>query len=176
MSSGHDDLQNQSDARTNPSIRGESPSSASSSSSSKVVEEVDQAHSVACPSASSTSGMGACPTGSTKRAAEKGRPDAGVLEMRGSLDKRGAPAAKALDKELKRSATEASMDRSRTTEAELEDMRLSYNIPASVTLRALGLGERADDPPEGFVAIYEPVMQQGLCLPMHHFFYEVLKD
>ncbi|KAL2462365.1 Plus3 domain-containing protein [Abeliophyllum distichum] len=36
--------------------------------------------------------------------------------------------------------------------------------------------ERADDPPEGFVPIYEPTMQQGLRLPMNPFFCEVLKD
>ncbi|KAL2532188.1 Uncharacterized protein Adt_05539 [Abeliophyllum distichum] len=39
-----------------------------------------------------------------------------------------------------------------------------------------GPEERADDPPEGFVAIYEPAIQQGLRLPMHPFFHEVLKD
>ncbi|KAL2532748.1 Plus3 domain-containing protein [Abeliophyllum distichum] len=96
--------------------------------------------------------------------------------MKGSLDKRDAPAARVLDEELRRSVTEASMARSRTTAEELEDLRLSYNISSSVLLRAPGPEERADDPPEGFVAIYEPVMQQGLRLPLHPFFREVLRD
>ncbi|KAL2504307.1 Uncharacterized protein Adt_19928 [Abeliophyllum distichum] len=68
------------------------------------------------------------------------------------------------------------MARSRITAEELEDLRLSYDIPSSVLLRALGREERADDPHEGFVAIYEPAIQQGLRLPMHPFFREVLKD
>ncbi|KAL2506010.1 Uncharacterized protein Adt_21631 [Abeliophyllum distichum] len=96
--------------------------------------------------------------------------------MRGSLDKRDALVAKALDEELRRSATKASMARSRITVGKLEDIRLSYDIPTSVTLRAPGLEESTDDPPEGFVVIYEPTMQQGLHLPVHHFFHEVLRD
>ncbi|KAL2512771.1 hypothetical protein Adt_18371 [Abeliophyllum distichum] len=98
------------------------------------------------------------------------RTDVGVPEMRRSLDKKDAPAARTLDEELRCSATEASMDRSRITVEELEDLRLSYDIPSSVTLMAPGPEERADDPPEGFVTIYEPAMQQGLRLPMHPFF------
>ncbi|KAL2474559.1 Uncharacterized protein Adt_35295 [Abeliophyllum distichum] len=62
------------------------------------------------------------------------------------------------------------------TVEELEEIRLSYDIPASVTLRAPGLEERADDPPEGFVAIYEPAMYQSLCLSMHQFFHEVIAE
>ncbi|KAL2506218.1 hypothetical protein Adt_21839 [Abeliophyllum distichum] len=96
--------------------------------------------------------------------------------MRGSLDKRDAPVAKVLDKELRRSTTEASMARSRITTEELEDLRLSYDISTSVTLRASGPEGRTDDPPEGFIVIYEPAMQQGLLLPMHPFFREVLRD
>ncbi|KAL2517535.1 Uncharacterized protein Adt_13782 [Abeliophyllum distichum] len=96
--------------------------------------------------------------------------------MRGSLVKRDAPATKVLDEDLRRSATEASMARSRITAEELGDLRLFYDIPASVILRAPGLEERVDDPPEGFVAIYEPEMQQSLRLPMHKFFREVLRD
>ncbi|KAL2498224.1 hypothetical protein Adt_23774 [Abeliophyllum distichum] len=159
MSSRNDDSQNQSDAWTNPSIRGESPSSASSSSSSEVVEKVNQAPSTARPSTPSTSGREACPTAPSKETAEKGGPDARVPKMRKLLDKKDTPVAKALDEELKRSATEASMARSRIVEGELEDMQLSYDIFASVILRALGLEERADDPPERFVAIYKPAMQ-----------------
>ncbi|KAL2532189.1 Uncharacterized protein Adt_05540 [Abeliophyllum distichum] len=98
------------------------------------------------------------------------------IRDRGSLDKMDAPVARALDEELRRSATEASMTRSRITAKELEDLQLSYNIPSSVTLRVPGPEERADNPPEGFVAIYESAMQQGLRLPMHPFFREVLKD
>ncbi|KAL2497709.1 Uncharacterized protein Adt_23259 [Abeliophyllum distichum] len=96
--------------------------------------------------------------------------------MRGSLDKRDAPTVRALDEELRRSATEVSMARSRITTEELEDLRLSHDIPSSVLLRASGPEELADDPPEGFVAIYEPAIQQGHRLPMHPFFHEVLKD
>ncbi|KAL2526794.1 Uncharacterized protein Adt_11848 [Abeliophyllum distichum] len=65
---------------------------------------------------------------------------------------------------------------SRISTEELEDLRLSYDILSSVLLRAPGPEERADDLREGFVAIYEPAMQQGLRLPMHPFFREVLKD
>ncbi|KAL2542531.1 hypothetical protein Adt_03509 [Abeliophyllum distichum] len=68
------------------------------------------------------------------------------------------------------------MTRSRITAEELEDLRLSYDIPTSVTLRAPGLEERAADPHEGFVAIYEPMMQQGLRLPMHPLFREVVAE
>ncbi|KAL2506090.1 hypothetical protein Adt_21711 [Abeliophyllum distichum] len=93
-----------------------------------------------------------------------------------ALLRKDTPAAKALDEELRRSATEASIARSRITAGEIENIQLSYDIPASVTLGALGLKEHADNPSEGFVAIYEPVMQQGLHLPMHHFFCEVLRD
>ncbi|KAL2471377.1 Uncharacterized protein Adt_39513 [Abeliophyllum distichum] len=96
--------------------------------------------------------------------------------MRGSLDKKDASTAKVLDEELRQSATEASMARSRITVEELEDIRLSYDISAFVTLRAPGPEERVDDLPKGFVTIYEPAMQQGLRLPMHQFFREVLRD
>ncbi|KAL2474227.1 Uncharacterized protein Adt_34963 [Abeliophyllum distichum] len=68
------------------------------------------------------------------------------------------------------------MARSRITTEELDDLRLSYDISSAVLVRAPGPEERADDPPEGFVAIYEPAMQQSLLLPMHPFFREVLKD
>ncbi|KAL2506038.1 Uncharacterized protein Adt_21659 [Abeliophyllum distichum] len=64
------------------------------------------------------------------------------------------------------------MARSRIT---AEDLRLSYDILSSVSLRAPGPEERANDPPEGFIAIYEPAIQQGLRLSMHPFFREVLK-
>ncbi|KAL2532890.1 Uncharacterized protein Adt_06241 [Abeliophyllum distichum] len=65
---------------------------------------------------------------------------------------------------------------SRITMEELEDLRLSYDIPSFVSLRAPSSEERANDPLEGFVAIYEPAMQHGLRLSMHPFFCEVLKD
>ncbi|KAL2462190.1 Uncharacterized protein Adt_45610 [Abeliophyllum distichum] len=99
-----------------------------------------------------------------------------VSEISESLDKRDAPAARVLDEKLRRSATEVSMARSRITAEELEDLRLSYDISSFVLLWAPGPKERADDPPEGFINIYEPAMQQGLRLPMHPFFHEVLKD
>ncbi|KAL2474380.1 hypothetical protein Adt_35116 [Abeliophyllum distichum] len=54
------------------------------------------------------------------------------------------------------------MAHSKITAEELEDLRLSYDVPTSITLRAPGAEERADEPPEGFVAIYEPTMQQVL--------------
>ncbi|KAL2480762.1 hypothetical protein Adt_33728 [Abeliophyllum distichum] len=156
MSSGSDDSQNQSDVLTNPSIQDESPLS---SSSSEVVGEVNQASPASCPSTPSASGREVSPTVLLKKVGGRKRTDAGVLEMRGSLDKRDAPAARALDEELRRSATEASMARSRITMEKLEDLRLSYDIPSSISLRAPGPEERVDDPPEGFVTIYEPVTQ-----------------
>ncbi|KAL2456920.1 hypothetical protein Adt_46566 [Abeliophyllum distichum] len=163
MSFGSDDSLNRSDVRTNPSIQGESPSS---SSSSEAVGEVNQAPPASCPSTSSASGREVSLTVLLKKVRDRKRTDVGAPEMRGLLDKRDALAARALDEELRRSATEASMARSRITAEELEDLRLSYDIHSSVTLRA----------PEGFVAIYEPAMQQGLRLPMHPFFRVVLKD
>ncbi|KAL2466017.1 hypothetical protein Adt_41868 [Abeliophyllum distichum] len=156
MSFGSDDSQNQSDVRTNPSIRRESPSS---SSSSEAVGEVNQAPSASCPSTPSTSGREACPAVPLKKVVGKKGMDAGVPKMRGSLDKRNSPAVKVLDKELRRSATKASMAHSRITMEELEDIPLSYDIPTSVALRTPSLEERADDPPERFVAICKPVMQ-----------------
>ncbi|KAL2461794.1 Uncharacterized protein Adt_45214 [Abeliophyllum distichum] len=95
---------------------------------------------------------------------------------KGVIGQERCPAARALDEELRRSATEASMARSRITTEEFEDLRLSYDIPSSVSLKGPGPEERANNPLEGFVAIYEPAMQQGLRLPMHPFFHEVLKD
>ncbi|KAL2533394.1 hypothetical protein Adt_06745 [Abeliophyllum distichum] len=89
----------------------------------------------------------AYPTAQSKKIAEKRGPDAEVPEMRRSLDKRDALAAKELDVELRRSTTEASMALSRITARELQDIRLSYDISASVILRALGPEERANDPP-----------------------------
>ncbi|KAL2461761.1 Plus3 domain-containing protein [Abeliophyllum distichum] len=173
MSSGSDDSQSWSDVRTNPSIQGESPLS---SSSSEVVGKVNQASPASCPSTTSTNGREVSPTVPLKKIGGRKRTDVGVPEMRRSLDKRNDPAVRALDEELRCSATEASMARSRITAEELEDLQLSYDVPSSVLLRASGPEERADDPTEGFVVIYEPAMQQGLCLSMHPFFREVLKD
>ncbi|KAL2542156.1 Uncharacterized protein Adt_03134 [Abeliophyllum distichum] len=96
--------------------------------------------------------------------------------MRGSLDKRYVPATKWLDEKLKRSATEAFIVPSKVREANLEDFRLFYDIPTLVELRAPGSEERAEDPHEGFVPIYEPAMQQSLHLPIHLFFRKVLRD
>ncbi|KAL2512952.1 hypothetical protein Adt_18552 [Abeliophyllum distichum] len=155
MSSGSGDSQNQSDVRTNSSIQGESPLS---SFSSEAVGELNQAHLASCLSTPSVSGREVCPTVPLKKVVGKKRADVGVPEMRGSLDKRDAPAARVLDEKLRRSVTEAPIARSRITAKELEDLRLSYDTPTSVTLKAPGLEERADDPPEGFVVIYEPVM------------------
>ncbi|KAL2480650.1 hypothetical protein Adt_33616 [Abeliophyllum distichum] len=144
MSSRSDDSQNRSNVRTNPSIQGESPLS---SSSSEVVEEVNQASPASCPLTPSTSGREVSPIVPLKKVGGKKKTDVGVPEMRGSLDKRDASAARALDEELRLSATEASMARSRITTEELEDLRLSYDIPSSVLLRAPGPEERANDPP-----------------------------
>ncbi|KAL2497476.1 Plus3 domain-containing protein [Abeliophyllum distichum] len=147
-----------------------------SSSSSEVVGEVKQASPASCSSTPSASGSEVSFTIPLKKVGGRKMTDVGVPEMRGSLDKRDAPAVRALDEELRCSAKEASMARSKITTEELEDLRLSYDIPSSVSLRAPGPEERADNPPEGFVAIYEPAMQQGLRLSMHPFFREVLKD
>ncbi|KAL2474230.1 hypothetical protein Adt_34966 [Abeliophyllum distichum] len=156
MSFGSDGSQNRSDVRTNPSIQGESPLS---SSSSEVVGEVNQALPASCPSTPSASEREVLPTVPLKKVGGRKRMDVGVPEMRGSLDKRDAPAARALDEELRRFATEASMAHSRITAEELEDLRLSYDIPSPVLLRDPSPEERIDNPPEGFVAIYEPAMQ-----------------
>ncbi|KAL2480298.1 hypothetical protein Adt_33264 [Abeliophyllum distichum] len=153
MSFGSDDSQNWSDVQTNSSIQGESPLS---SSSSEVFREVNQASPASCPSNPSASGREVYPTVPLKKVGGRKRKDAGVPEMRGSLDKKDAPAARALDEELRRSATEALMARSRITAEEFEDLRLSYDILSSVSLRAPG-----------------PAMQQGLRLPMHPFFRKV---
>ncbi|KAL2462141.1 hypothetical protein Adt_45561 [Abeliophyllum distichum] len=112
MSSGSDNSQNQSNVWTNPSIRGESQSS---SFSSEAVGRVNQAPSASCLSTPSISGREAYPTVPLKKVVDKKGTDAGVPEMKGSLDKRDAPTAKALDVELRRSTTEASMARSRIT-------------------------------------------------------------
>ncbi|KAL2525933.1 hypothetical protein Adt_10987 [Abeliophyllum distichum] len=119
MSSESDGSQNRSEVWTNPSIQGESPLS---SSSSEVVGEVNQASPALCPSTPSASGREVSPTVSLKEVGGRKRTDAGVPEMRESLDKRDAPVARALDEELRRSATEASMARSRITAEELEDL------------------------------------------------------
>ncbi|KAL2471061.1 hypothetical protein Adt_39197 [Abeliophyllum distichum] len=138
MSSGSDDSQNRSDVRTNSSIQDESPLS---SFSSEVVVEVNQAFPASCPSTPSASGREVSPTVPLKKVGGRKRTDAGVPEMRGSLDKRDAPVARALNEELRRSAIEASMAGSKITAEELEDLQLSYDIPSSVTLRAQGPDE-----------------------------------
>ncbi|KAL2497115.1 hypothetical protein Adt_22665 [Abeliophyllum distichum] len=119
MSSESDDSQNRSDVRTNPSIQGESPLS---SSSYEVVEEVNQVSPASYPSTPSASGREVSPTVPLKKVGGRRRTDVGVPKMRGSLDKRDAPAARALDEELRRSVTEALMARSRITAEELEDL------------------------------------------------------
>ncbi|KAL2541930.1 Uncharacterized protein Adt_02908 [Abeliophyllum distichum] len=48
--------------------------------------------------------------------------------------------------------------------------------PAVLPKTKAGLDERANDPPEDFVSIYESTMLQGLCLPLHPFFHEVLRE
>ncbi|KAL2465767.1 hypothetical protein Adt_41618 [Abeliophyllum distichum] len=156
MSSGSDDSQNRSDVRKNSSIQDESPLS---SFSSEVVEKVNQASPASCPSTPSVSGRGVSPTILLKKVGGRKRTNVGVPEKKGSLDKRDVPAARALDEELRCSVTEASMAHSRITAEELDGLRLSYDIPSSVLLRAPGPEERTDDPHEGFVAICEPAMQ-----------------
>ncbi|KAL2505956.1 hypothetical protein Adt_21577 [Abeliophyllum distichum] len=119
MSSGSDDSQNRSDVRTNPSIQGDLPLS---SSSSEVVGEVNQASPASCPSTPSASGREVLPTVPLKKVGGRKKTDVRVPKMRGSLDKRDAPAERVLDEELRRSAIETSMARSRITAEELEDL------------------------------------------------------
>ncbi|KAL2474774.1 hypothetical protein Adt_35510 [Abeliophyllum distichum] len=107
MSFGRDDSQNRSNVWTNPSIQGESPSS---SSSSKAVEEVNQAPPASCPLTPSASGREVSPTVSLKKIWGMKRTDVGVPEMRGSLDKRDAPAARALDEKFRHFVIEALED------------------------------------------------------------------
>ncbi|KAL2497270.1 hypothetical protein Adt_22820 [Abeliophyllum distichum] len=82
MSSRSDDSQNQSEVRTNPSIRGESPSSPSSS---EAIGKGNQAPSASCPSTPSTSGKRACPTVPSKNVVDRKGLDIGIPKMRGSL-------------------------------------------------------------------------------------------
>ncbi|KAL2486466.1 hypothetical protein Adt_31222 [Abeliophyllum distichum] len=80
MSSGSDDSQNQSDIRTNPSIQGESPLS---SSSSEVVEEVNQASPASCPSTPFASRREVCPNVPLEKVGGRRRTATGVPEMGG---------------------------------------------------------------------------------------------
>ncbi|KAL2532050.1 Uncharacterized protein Adt_05401 [Abeliophyllum distichum] len=96
--------------------------------------------------------------------------------MRGSLDKRDASQPRRLTRSSGDRLPKRPWPIRGLLRGELEDIQLSYNIPVSVILRAPVPEERADDPPEGFIVIYEPAMQQRLRLPMHHFFHEVLRD
>ncbi|KAL2543169.1 hypothetical protein Adt_04148 [Abeliophyllum distichum] len=96
--------------------------------------------------------------------------------MRGSLGQQDVSTAQRLDEELRRSATEASIVRSKIKKEDLEDITLSYDIPTSVILRAPGPEEQADVPHEGFVSIYELEMQQVLRLPMRPFLHKVMRD
>ncbi|KAL2517603.1 Uncharacterized protein Adt_13850 [Abeliophyllum distichum] len=163
MSSDHEDSQNRSDPGTDPGIMDEASSSSSSVGGQENIP-------------TSTSERGDHPAILPKTKVGGGKTGSAVLEMRSSLDQRNAPAAYRLDEELKHSATEAYMVRSKIREEYLVDIRLSYNISNSVTLRAPSPEERANDPHEGFVSIYEPAIQQGLRLPIHPFFHEVLQD
>ncbi|KAL2466522.1 hypothetical protein Adt_42373 [Abeliophyllum distichum] len=119
MSSGSDDSQNRSDIWTNPSIQDESPLS---SSSFEVVGEVNKCSPASCLSTPSASWREVSPTVPLNKVGGRKSMDAGVPEMRGSLDKRDALAARALDEELRRSTTEASMAHMRITAEELEDL------------------------------------------------------
>ncbi|KAL2505655.1 hypothetical protein Adt_21276 [Abeliophyllum distichum] len=88
-------------------------------------EDVDQGPTIACPPLLSMSRRGEKLGTLLKAKAGKGRHGVGVLEMRGSLDKRDVSVVQQLDEELKRLATAASMVRSKIREVDLEDIRLS---------------------------------------------------
>ncbi|KAL2474401.1 hypothetical protein Adt_35137 [Abeliophyllum distichum] len=147
MSSDHENSQNQSDPGTNPEVIGEASSSSSSLPLVKGWEVIDQG-----PLAS-TSGRSKNTATLPKAKVDKEKSELGMPAMKSSLGQRDAPAVQRLDKELKRSDTEASMVHSKIREEDLEDIRLSYDIPTLMTLRAPGLEERASDLPEGFVSI-----------------------
>ncbi|KAL2525950.1 hypothetical protein Adt_11004 [Abeliophyllum distichum] len=103
---------------------------------------------IACPlPPASTSRRKETPVVSPKAKAGKRLRGTGIPEMRGSLDKKDAYAARRLDEELKRLATDASMVCLKITEADLEDIRLFYDVPASVVLRTPDPEEWADYPP-----------------------------
>ncbi|KAL2461875.1 hypothetical protein Adt_45295 [Abeliophyllum distichum] len=113
-------------------------SSLSSSPSVGGQEYIDQRPTAVRPPPTSTSEISGNLVFLPKEKAGKGKGDARVPEMRGLLGQRDAPAAQRLDQELKFSATEASMVRSKIRKKDLEDIRLSYDILASVTLQAPG--------------------------------------
>ncbi|KAL2512696.1 hypothetical protein Adt_18296 [Abeliophyllum distichum] len=87
----------------------------------KLWRKVNQASPASCPSTPSASGREVTPTVPLKKVGGRKKTDVGVPAMRGSLDKRDAPAVRALYEELRHSATEASMAHSRITAEELED-------------------------------------------------------
>ncbi|KAL2526659.1 hypothetical protein Adt_11713 [Abeliophyllum distichum] len=95
----------------------------SSSPSVKGWEDVDQGP------LTSTNGRGGNPVALPKAKVGMGRSDAGVPKMRGSLGQKNALATQRLDEELKRSAIETFMVHSKIREEDLEDIRLSYDVP-----------------------------------------------
>ncbi|KAL2461487.1 hypothetical protein Adt_44907 [Abeliophyllum distichum] len=96
--------------------------------------------------------------------------------MRALLSNRDAPVALFLDEELSSSATEASIISNKIRETNLEALQLAYDILSTVHLRAPQSHERVDNPPEGYIAIYEPVMQQDFHLRLHLFFCDLQRD
>ncbi|KAL2545707.1 Uncharacterized protein Fot_14940 [Forsythia ovata] len=77
------------------------------------------------------------------------------LVMRASLHQMDAPAARQLDEELTSSAQSETLIQIWFKEADLEMLRLAYDIYETVRLHVSLAHEKADDPPEGFVAICE---------------------
>lgn len=56
---------------------------------------------------------------------------------------------------------------SSVTQPELDAMRVEWRIPTDVHLHAPDPTERADQPPDGMVAINFDIMGAGLRFPLH---------
>ena len=65
---------------------------------------------------------------------------------------------------------------SRLEPADLERIRIGYNIPQNVVLAVPGLNWRASCPPFGWVCLYEGHLKAGLRLPLVPFVRELLNE
>lgn len=63
---------------------------------------------------------------------------------------------------------------SRIPEHYLGSLRRGFAIPENILLRIPEEGERADNPPEGWVTLYFKMFEYGLRLPLHPFVQEFL--
>ncbi|KAL2531761.1 hypothetical protein Adt_05112 [Abeliophyllum distichum] len=108
------------------------------SSSPEGHDEVDQRPTVAHPPLTSTSGRRKSPGAPQKSKVKKKQLVTRVSEIRVSFGQREIPAARQLDEELTNSVVASSMVYLRIKEANLDDIRLSYDISELVVLTAPG--------------------------------------